>query len=60
MSAWAVPCAEFVTPPAGVSYPAYCNRCGFSRTAHEKWDDWTAAEEQNARTASANAAAARS
>jgi hypothetical protein len=36
------PCAEFTVPPDGL-YRAYCNRCGFSREAHDHWDEWAVA-----------------
>jgi ribosomal protein L40E len=33
------PCTTVTVPPDGL-YRAYCNRCGFSREAHERWDEW--------------------
>jgi hypothetical protein len=35
------PCASFVPPKDGL-YPAYCDQCGYSKKAHEMWDQWEA------------------
>lgn len=40
------PCQEFVPPPDG-KFAAYCNRCSYSKKAHEMWDQWTAEVEED-------------
>jgi hypothetical protein len=33
------PCPEFAPPKDGL-YRAFCDRCGFSKLAHDEWENW--------------------